>query len=232
MKKRVIKSAIPIYGAAAIWLLMGLICPKMLLKGGFLIGAAVVSVLVYFGLSKVFKGRIVEEREAANSGDREIDRMIEDGRKQLDSLKAINAALPAPEITKALDRMVEAGEGIFKILERDTSKATAVRKFMNYYLPTAEKLMSTYRILTDEKAHGSDIEHAMKSVENSLGLIADAFEKQRENLYKNRALDIETDIEVLETMMSGDGLIQKNGGAKAEEEVPQLKLRSDGTIES
>jgi hypothetical protein len=43
-------------------------------------------------------------------------------------------------------------------------------------------------------------------VENSLELIAKAFEKQLDLLYRDEALDMATDIQVLETMMAGDGL--------------------------
>ena len=60
----------------------------------------------------------------------------------------------------------------------------------------------------------------MQSVENSLGMIADAFEKQLDNLYRDRTLDIETDIEVLETMMAGDGLTGK-GSMKENEQTAQ-----------
>ena len=206
MKKKRIKSAIPIYGCAALWLLLGLICPGMLLKGWFLLVTIGLSVGAYFALSKVFPGREVEVREAANSGDRNIDALIEDGRKQIDSLKASNAAIPDPDISEKLLRMTNAGEEILKVLERDTSQARAVRWFMNYYLPTADKLMSTYRMMRDTANPGENLGHAMRSVESSLGMIADAFEKQLDNLYKDRALDVETDIEVLETMLASDGL--------------------------
>ena len=211
MKKKRIKSAIPIYGCAALWLLLGLICPGMLLKGWFLLLVAAASVGAYFGLSKVFPGREVEVREAARSGDRSIDGLIEDGRKQLDSLNAANAAIPDADISQKLARMTVAGEEILKVLERDTSQAKAVRKFMNYYLPTADKLMSTYRMMRETANPGENIEHAMQSVENSLGMIADAFERQLDNLYKDRALDVETDIDVLETMMAADGLTGAGG---------------------
>lgn len=209
MKTRRIKSAIPIYGSAAVWLLLGVICPRMLLKGWFLILAAAFSAAAYFGLSRAFPGREVEVRKAANSGDKTIDALIEEGRGKLDSLKAANAAIPDPEISKKLDRMVRAGEEIFSLLERDTTKAQAVRRFMNYYLPTADKLMSSYRLMQETGSGGENIARAMQSVENSLGMIADAFEKQLDNLYRDRTLDIETDIEVLETMMAGDGLTAK-----------------------
>ena len=82
----------------------------------------------------------------------------------------------------------------------------AVRRFMNYYLPTADKLMTSYRLMMETDSPGENIAHAMKSVENSLEMIATAFERQLDNLYKDKSLDIETDIQVLETMMAGDGL--------------------------
>lgn len=211
MKKRRIRSAIPIYGGAALWLILGLICPRMLLKGWFLLLAAALTAGVYFVLSRLFPGREVEVREAARSGDKAIDALIEEGRGKLDSLRAANAAIPDADISGKLDRMVNAGEEILKLLERDTSKAQVVRRFMNYYLPTADKLMSTYRMMMEAQSGGENIARAMKSVENSLGMIADAFEKQLDNLYKDRTLDIETDIQVLETMMAGDGLTGKNG---------------------
>ena len=209
MKKMRIKSALPIYGGAAVWLLLGLVCPGMLLKGWFLLLAAALTAGVYLVLSKVFPGREVEVREAANSGDRNIDAMIEDARRQIDSLKAANDAIPDADISEKLARMTNAGEEILKVLESDTSQARTVRRFMSYFLPTAEKLMSTYRMMRETSNPGENMEHAMQSVENSLSMIADAFEKQLDNLYKDRALDVETDIDVLETMLASEGLIGK-----------------------
>lgn len=209
MKKKRIKSAIPIYASAAVWVLLGLICPGMLLKGWFLIVAALLSAAAYFGFSRVFKERVIEVRENAHSGDRSIDALIEEGRRRLDNLVVANAKIPDVDISAKLDRMVTAGEEIYKLLERDPSKAQAVRKFMNYYLPTADKLMASYRLMKESENPGENITQAMQSVENSLSMIADAFEKQLNNLYSDKKLDIETDIEVLETMMASDGLIDR-----------------------
>ncbi len=207
MKKKIIKSAIPIYGAAAVWLLLGLICPRMLLKLWFVLIAGALSCVAYLGLSRVFKGREVEVREAARSGDKEIDAMIEEGRRKLDNLRAANAAIPDPGISRNLDRMVRSGEEIFNLLEREVGQAQAVRRFMNYYLPTADKLMASYRLMMETENPGENIARAMKSVENSLDMIATAFERQQDNLYKDKTLDIETDIQVLETMLASDGLV-------------------------
>lgn len=210
MKKKVIHSAIPIYGAAAVWLLLGLVWPRMLLKLSGLLLAAGLSMGAYFVLSRAFPGRTVEVREAARSGDSSIDTLIEEARQQLDSLKESNAAISDPEISRNLDRMTRAGEEILKVLERDTSQAQAVRRFINYYLPTADKLTASYRMMLETDMSGENMTRAMQSVENSMGMIADAFERQLDNLYKDKSLDVETDIQVLETMLASDGLI--NGG--------------------
>ncbi len=221
MKQKRIKSALPIYGAAAVWLLMGMICPRMLLKLWFIFLTALISCGVYLGLSRLFPGRAVEVREAANSGDDAIDALIEDGRARLDRLSAAGASASNEAIAQNLARMCAAGEEIFKLLERDVSKASAVRRFMNYYLPTADKLVETYRMLRDTRSAGENIISAMRSVENSLNMIAAAFEKQLDNLYKDKSLDVETDIDVLETMLANDGLINVrgmgNGAQQAEE---------------
>lgn len=211
MKTKKIKSAIPVYAAAAVWPLLGLICPRLLLKMWFLPIAAVISAAVYAGVSMVFKGRTVEVREDARSGDRDVDALINEGRRLLDSLTASNAAIENTEISTELQRMTAAGEEIFNLLERDPKQLVSVRRFMNYYLPTADKLMQSYRLMLESKTLSENMEQAMRSIENSLGMIADAFEKQLDNLQKDRVLDIETDIDVLETMMASDGLIR--GGA-------------------
>lgn len=209
MKTKKIRSAIPIYAAAAVWLLLGLICPKMLLKGWFLMLAAVLSAAAYWGASQLFPGRVIEVREHADSGDAKLDGLIEEGRHRLDNLIVANKAISNADISLNLDRMVSAGEEIYRLLEKDTSKAEAVRKFMNYYLPTADKLMASYRMMMESENRGENITQAMHSIENSLGMIADAFEKQLNNLYADRKLDIETDIDVLETMLAGDGLLKQ-----------------------
>lgn len=204
MKKK-IKSAIPIYAAAAVWLLLGLICLKMLLKIWFWPIAAALSAAAYFAAQKFFPGR-----EAVQSGDRNVDAMIEQGRSQLARLKAANDAIPDADISAALDRMTNAGEAIFGVLARDPKQMQAVRKFMNYYLPTADKLMQSYRLMRDTTPVSENMARAMESIRKSLSMIADAFEKQLDNLYGDRALDIETDIDVLETLMRADGLIGRS----------------------
>ena len=185
MKTIKIKSAIPIYLAALIWILFGLFAPIYELI--YIIIAACVSLAAYIVSSIFLPGRTVEVDAKRNL--READAAIED--------EAISARLK---------RMTEAGGKIFDILEKEPSRAGEVRRFMNYYLPTADKLLTQYRELGESGSQGENVRGAMTVVENSLEMIAVAFERQLDSLYRHEAMDIQTDIDVLETMLASDGI--------------------------
>jgi len=208
MKKVHIKSAIPIYIAAALWLLVGLVAPKLLMRLPGLLVTAVLSVAAYLGTSKLFPGRDVEVQEKIATGDAAVDREIEVARQRLENLRKANEAIPDPQITANLDRMYTSGQQIFKELGRDPRKIALVRRFMNYYLPTSEKLMEQYQILMNAPTKGENIKSAMGTIESSLGLAANAFEKCADNLYKDDEMDIDAEIKVMQTMLSGDNLIR------------------------
>lgn len=208
MKKVKIRSALPIYMAAAVWVVIGIISPRMVLKTGTLIVTALLSALAYFVGTRIFKTKVVDVREPVSTGDAEIDRQIAESRNSLSKLTEYDAKIPNPEISKQLKRVNASGSAILDALERDPSLNTQVRRFMNYYLPTIAKIMANYVILNDSPAKGENISSAMQSAENSLSMIADAFDKQLDSLYRNQAFDMDAEVTVLETVLKSEGLTE------------------------
>ena len=225
MKKVHLKSAIPIYIAAAVWLLAGLVFPKLLMKLPGLIGTIVVSVAGYVVGSKLFPGRDITVEEKIQTGDAQLDRDIADGRARLERLKAANAEIPHPGITRDLDRMTKAGEQIFRELGRDPRN-----------LPTAEKLMEQYKLLSAAEVKGENIQSAMQRIESSMGMIADAFTKCADNLFKDDEMDIDAEIQVMKTMLTGDSLLENAANdirsvAKPAQSAPAEENRDEGERE-
>lgn len=216
-KTVVVPSAIPVYAAAAVWILFGLILPIYRLWAILLTGA--LSVGAWFAARRVFRGREVTVDLPADSGDAEVDRQIAEGRAALKRIREANDAIPDPEMTACMDRMEKAGYAVFDALEKDSGKSAQVRRFMTYYLPTADKLLSRYRELAATGSTGENVTGAMGQIRSSMQMVANAFEKQLDALYKDSALDIETDIEVLDTMIRADHNISRGvslgGGAKS-----------------
>ena len=213
MKKVTYKSAIPIYIAAAVWLLAGIIFPKLLLTIPGLLVVAVLSGAAWFLSGKLFPGRTVEVREEISTGDAQLDKSIAEARDRLENLRKANDAIDDPGISKALDRMTKAGEQTFRELGRDPKKYSLVRRFMSYYLPTSEKLMEQYQVLMKTDTRGENIQSSMERVENSMEIIAGAFENCADKLFADSEMDIDTDIQVLKTMLSGDDLIKDSAPA-------------------
>jgi len=243
MKKVHLKSALPIYIAAAIWLLAGLVFPKLLMKLPGLLVTCALSVGGYFVGSKLFPGRDITVEERIETGDAKLDRDIADGEARLQNLREANAAITDPGITANLDRMTRAGEQIFKELGRDPQKVSLVRRFMSYYLPTAEKLMEQYKMLSAAEVKGENIESAMDRIENSMGMIADAFDKCADSLFKDNEMDIDAEIQVMKTLLTGDSLIENAAtdirraanqaavppqAAQAPQAAPQAEAQKDG----
>lgn len=206
MKTKRIPSAIPIYLAALVWLLVGLFAPRMLLKLGTLLATAALSLSAYVLGTIVFKGKTVEVRAKADTGNAEVDRQIEEGRASLERLAVLQKSLAQTPCAQPLERMLRSGDAILSTLEEDVSRFSVVRRFMNYYLPTLSKIMANYVLLNDSPAKGENIRAAMQSVENSLGMIADAFDKQLDSLYRDQAFDMDAEVTVLETVLKSEGL--------------------------
>lgn len=223
MKTRLIRSAVPIYIAAAVWILYGLALP--LYKLSHILMAAGLSAVAYLVAGKFFPGRRVEED--LKTGDSKIDQELKANMENLARLKEANAGIPSPEVTRQLDRMEKAGKAILSAVAEKPARADQVRKFMKYYLPTTTKLLEQYKTMNGVSAPGEHINKAMKSVENSLDLIASAFEKQLDQLYKDDAADMTSDVQVLETMMAGDGLTDEGIMQAMKEDTKQCQTRSN-----
>lgn len=222
MKTVHVKSALPIYAAAAVWLLAGLILPRFLLSLPGLMVTAAVSAGAGLIARRRFPGRDIQVEEKIKTGDAALDEEIGKGRARLDALRRANEAIDNPQISSALDRMTRAGDQIFRELGREPKKASLVRRFMSYYLPTTEKLIETYQQLMAAGTKGRNIQTAMGTIESSMGLVADAFEKCADNLFADTELDIDAEIKVLRTMLAGDDLIRTESPAGAREESGQV----------
>lgn len=205
MEKKRIRSAWPIYIAAAVFALYAAKTP--MITGKAFIWAAVWAVLAYFISQKFFfKGREVQVESKADTGNREVDRQIEEGRAQLRAIR--EKPTGDGEIDRQLERMYESGMKIFEAVAQKSEKASQVRKFMNYYLPTTAKLMQHYFLLREVGGNGEHVTKALEDIRNSISMIADAFEKQLDNLYRAEAMDVSSDIDVMEAMIAADGLTE------------------------
>ena len=124
----------------------------------------------------------------------------------LRQLREVNDAIPDPVMSQKISRLEEVSERIFALAQKDPDKKAQLQKFMNYYLPTALKLLNTYASLSAQDVQGENITEARQSIERSMDLLVTAFENQLDKLFQSDALDVSSDIAALEGMLNLDGL--------------------------
>lgn len=205
MKKIVHKPAAPIYAAAVVWILYALLFP--LYRVGHFALCAAASAAVYL-IARLFCRDVVEEVEEKPepTGNAELDKMISDGNLAIAEMKRLNESIKDEKISRQVDRLEEISGKIFDCVKASPEKLPQIRKFMNYYLPTTLKLLNAYDRMGSQGVSGENISGTMERVENMMGTIVTAFERQLDGLFGDQALDISTDITVLENMMAREGL--------------------------
>lgn len=205
MKKIVHKPAAPLYAAAAAWVLYALLFP--LYRPGHFVIALAASAVVY-GIARLFCKDIVEEvpQEPETTGNQELDQMIAQGKGALDEMRRLNDSIQDVAISAQIDRLEQVSGKIFRQVQKDPTQLPQIRKFMSYYLPTTLKLLRAYDDMSHQGVQGENITGTMERVRGMMGTIVTAFERQLDSLFGDQALDISTDITVLDNMMAREGL--------------------------
>jgi len=102
---------------------------------------------------------------------------------------------------------------IFDIVTANPEKLPQIKKFMDYYLPTTLKLLRSYSVMEGQGIEGENITVTKARIDKILDTLSAGFEQQLDQLFQADAMDISSDIQVLETMMKNDGLQQDGGFA-------------------
>ena len=198
------RPVLPVYMAALVWPIMALLVPIYTLGG--LVLTAAVSAGAYFAGTKLCPTRVVRTYVPYATGSEDVDTMLNGIAANLDALHKLNDAIPDAELSRQLDRMEKAGRGIVQAVEQKPDKARTVDRFARYYLPEVVKIMSAYAQMEKGGITGENAAQILSEVRRNAGTMATAFENQLDALYSAEAMDISTDIEVLENIMRGQNL--------------------------
>ncbi|MBO5196431.1 MAG: 5-bromo-4-chloroindolyl phosphate hydrolysis family protein [Clostridia bacterium] len=200
------KTAYPYWAAAAVWVIAALFFPMYKVIHFVVIAAlsAAAGIITYkikpyyISLEPAPKKRYMTSDKTAD----EISNSLLDTSDSLASLqKAASPALAADveSIRETLKKIAEAVQG-------DPNDVKQCRRLINYYLPTVTKLAEKYIYLKEKGNDEKNVADSLVNIEGAFRSIDDMLKKQLDALFANDALDIETDITVLEAMLKNDKL--------------------------
>ena len=197
-------SVLPYYAAALAFVVLCAVLPVYRLWA--LLAALGAAVLAFAGAKKICPPRVVETEVPFHTGVDDVDAMLIEMQQQLDTLHALNEALPDPQLSAAMARMEKAGRSIVETVEATPAKAKQVRRFANYYLPDAVNVLQQYAKLAKQGVRGENAASIRAEVEHNAASIATAFENQLDALYAAESMDLSADLTVLQNMLKGQGL--------------------------
>ena len=207
----------PFYGFSLTWLLLAFILPMYRLWALVLAAllAAYVSYLIGKNAGKKELRKADKAKaETAESGTAaakksygpEIDPIIEEGNRALSEMGRLYMSIKDTEVRMKINEIMRITDKITQDAIEDPSDIPQIKKFMSYYLPTTIKLLNSYDRMSSLGIEGENLDKSMKSINEMLDAAIEAYKKRLDSLFENQALDIETDIKVMNTMLAREGL--------------------------
>jgi hypothetical protein len=148
----------------------------------------------------------VEERVRMRERSKEMTQIMESGKNYVDKIHQSNDIIKDKAISQKLDRMETIVAMIFHEVDINPQQADKLGLFLNYYLPTTEKLLNAYIDLDEKQVKGKSLDRSKRDIENSLDTINTSFEAILDRFYQEQEMDIASDISAMEIMMKQDGI--------------------------
>ena len=138
----------------------------------------------------------------------EIDPIVEEGNKALAEMGRLYMSIQDTEVRGKINEIMRITDKIVQDAIEDPSDIPQIKKFMNYYLPTTIKLLNSYDRMSAIGVEGENLDKSMKNINEMLDAAIVAYKKRLDSLFANQALDIETDIDVMNQMLAREGLTE------------------------
>ena len=157
-----------------------------------------------------------QEKKKVNAQAQEV---LDKGNAFLRQLRTCNDAIPGQEISDKISRMETLVKKIFDRVETHPEVVPELKKLMDYYLPMTVKLLNAYADMDAQPIQGENIQSSKREIEATLDTLNTAFEKLLDSIFKATALDVSSDITVLQTLLAQEGL--------TEDEFAKLKKKNE-----
>jgi hypothetical protein len=234
------RSVLPIYAIALVWVIFTLVHP--LYKVSDYVTVILLSAIVFLvakgiwptqryelpdpdaDLEAAAEEDTVEEdaekgAEPVSTGDPKIDALIQEKDRALGEIRRLNHAISDPKLSEQINDLESTTAKILDHVISSPEKLPQIWKFMNYYLPTTLKILNAYDRMGAAGVAGENIGGTMERIETMMDTIVSSFHKQLDALFRDEAMDIASDITVMESLLAQEGL--NNEGPMVEEEAPQ-----------
>lgn len=138
----------------------------------------------------------------------EVRQVLDKGNDFLEKIRRSNNAIPGEEISRKISRMELIVAKIFERAKAHPEIITDLNRLMDYYLPMTVKLLNAYEDMDSQPVQGENITSSKKEIEETIDTLNIAFEKLLDSVFADVAMDVSSDISVLNTVLAQEGLTE------------------------
>lgn len=153
--------------------------------------------------------------QAAQPLDPRVVKTVAECDQYLARIREANQLIAEDEMSQKLARLEQVVRSIQVGVQNNPGSVGQLRQFTTYYLPTTGKLVDAYVDLERHGEHGPNAEQTRAEIKSTLDVINDSFAKLSDDLLQEKAWDLQSDMHVLRTMLTQDGLAD-DGGPRAD----------------
>lgn len=139
-----------------------------------------------------------------------VDPIIEEGNRALAEFGRLYSSIPDEGVKEKINEIMRITDKIMLDAIDDPSDVPQIKKFFKYYIPTTIKLLNAYDRMDSQEIEGENISKTKTNIYDMLDVAIDAYKKRLDSLFEDQALDIETDIDVMNQMLAREGLLENN----------------------
>jgi hypothetical protein len=163
--------------------------------------AALLSLGCYAGLSLLLAPapRLAGVNIEHIKNSEEIMALLEEGEKNLSSIKTTAGNLGDPGIKAKALNVYREGEKITGYIKKNPAKAVMARRFFNYYLDKADELLTKYHNLISVEIETERLRALKEKTLSALDSILRGMALQFSRLISSEVIDIEADIKLMES---------------------------------
>ena len=178
-----------------------------LAAGWNLAAAALLCILLYFGLGLILKPRKkiggidVEKIQ----GGEELQKLLEEARKDLKQISRAAREITNIKAKEDAEALEAGGRRILSYLEENPEKISMARRFFTYYLDTAAGLLERYTQLQETGLRTPEVTEALRKTAGTFPVLNEVFEKQFTRLMEGELMDVEAEISLLENTVKMEG---------------------------
>lgn len=149
-----------------------------------------------------------KSQKTAASQDPQVQEVLDRGKAFLSQIRKCNDDIPGEEISEKISRIEMLVQRIFERAKAHPEIVPDLEKLMDYYLPMTVKLLNAYADMDAQPVQGETIQSSKREIEATLDTLNLAFEKLLDSVFMDTAMDVSSDISVLNTLLAQEGLTQ------------------------